>query len=136
VECGKRLWTTKRHVCLAVRKIKFGLGGPRGKETALRDIVKDKYMCHTFVLPRDGPTVLVRLFMEALRPINNGQNQVKLVRNFPSRFSLSGAEVHAVLFHLGYRYQSQKGRVLDHMKINGYLDNRPRVVIDRAENGF
>jgi hypothetical protein len=131
-KCNVRIWKTRRHNCPYqaddFRIVRIGIGSSqRGSIRPSSEIIKTEYAGRSFRLQRNDRSELVRLFMEVCKPITC-MRDAKRIRTFLGRFSLSNAEIHAVLLHLGFHYSNYTAQHswshsnLRHMKIDGYLD--------------
>lgn len=134
LKCGKRLFEGKNHLCMpriSKLRIKFKMGF-RGGINPLRSYVKDEYVGKVFNIEVANRTAIVRLFMDALRVCRaNDSQKAKSIRRFLKRFHLSNAEIHSILFHIGFRYSvsdkyAQGNPKLRNIKINGYYDHKAR----------
>jgi len=128
--CHRRIWKTKNHRCPNLLKVKLGVGGIRGNLQSARSIIKDVYVGKTFKFDPENRTKIIRFFMEALRKCDPKESyKAKRIRQFLDRFHLTNAEIHAILFHIGFRYSSKYGGgtpSLRNIKINGYYEHHYR----------
>lgn len=105
-----------------------GQGGPRGGIKSLSDLVKPKFLNKRIKIPLANRTKIVRFFMGIFKQKKYNYREISRIRRFLRRFHLSNAEIHAVVFSLGYQYSSNvTGNLnLRHLKLNGYLDDKPK----------
>lgn len=142
--CGMRTWKTKIHRCVVDETPKLlisfsmGQGGARGGMIySVREFIKEGFVGKKLGIPIKNRTEVVRVFMTAIKKFENPHNHrlARRVRRFLSRFHLSNAEIHAVLFQAGFRYRcvgrkgAESNSKLRNIRLNGYHDNK-----ERAEN--
>lgn len=65
-------------------------------------------------------TDLVRQFMSIFQEKQYNEFDIRAIVHFLKRFHLSRSEIHAVIFHLGFRYKHPQ--VQGNLKIGGYYD--------------
>jgi len=90
---------------MAVVRVKFGHGSPRGSNRSVRDFVRAEFIGRTFYVNASNRTECIRLFMDALRPCIDPSLKTRISK-FLKRFGLSFAERIAILQHLGYTHSS------------------------------
>lgn len=118
----------KNHKCKALLRIKFACQTKgHGGTSSLRQFVKDEYIGKVFRISPNNRTELVRLFMHAFKtPIQN-QHVIGAATRFLRNQHLSKAEIHAIIFSLGYRYcQLNRNAFLSNVKINGYYNHKKK----------
>jgi len=132
-KCNRRIWKTKHHRCpeyTKLLKVKVGCGGIRGNLESVRSIIKDAYIGKTFKFKPNNRTKIIRFFMGILRKCEpNDSYKAKRIRQFLRRFHLTNAEIHAILFHIGFRYSTStptSNKSLCNIKINGYFEHHYR----------
>lgn len=137
-KCGYRIWKTKLHNC---RKAKTNVHLVFGRRKCkASDFLKIEYLNKNVKLDYTNRTELVRFFMNVFKPnLIITQGKVCRIRIWLSRLHLTNAEIHAILFHLGFRYKTlpncaqTKSSHLTNIRINGYFDNqfpKKRLFVD------
>ena len=104
---------------------------------SIREVIKEEYVGKTFEVDENNRTEVVRLFMDALREVDSDDYlKARAIRHFLGRFSLSNAEIHAILFKKGFRYAPKKGKYgsycigvasLRNIKIDAYHDHQTKT---------
>jgi hypothetical protein len=109
----------------------------------IRRLIKNDYIGKHFFIDIEDRTKIIRLFLCALKQIQKDDYRTaSVIRQFLRRFHLSNAEIHAVLFHIGFRYSSSnnsgsyKNIHLDNIKINGYYDFQKKKSFRDATRQF
>jgi len=111
--------STKRTICLS-------FGGNGRAKTSVRsayDFLKPEFVGgygkHLRVDYRDR-TDLTRQFMSIFLEKKYNEYDIRAIVHFLKRFHLTRSEIHAIIFHLDYRYK--KPKVQGNLKIDGYYD--------------
>jgi hypothetical protein len=93
--------------------------------------IKPEYFCKILDLDLDNRSSVVKAFMQVFLERQYSAREVAILSSFLKRKGLSRAEIHAVIFHLGYRYTTINGPLTKHLKVGTYLDKKPfRVVVE------
>lgn len=95
--------------------------------------LKTEYLGKVFLALRANKTAIVRFFMKIFKERKNDKEEynkhdIKVITSWLRGFGFSRAERVAIITKLGYRFSSFKGGHLGHMKIDGYLDHKPRTL--------
>lgn len=96
-------------------------GAQRGATLKGSRFIKSEFLGKAFLGLKADRTSLVRFFTMIFRKdMKYKKGDAKAINQWLKNFKLSRAEKVAVITSLGYKY-----RWLEHMMIDGYLDNKP-----------
>ena len=96
-------------------------GGQRKK---VSDFLKPEYLGKVIEIDNNDRSSVVRAFMDTFLVRDYSSREIQTITHFLNRYHLSRAEIHAVVLHLGYRYNTGN-KALRHLAIDGYFDNHP-----------
>jgi len=110
--------------------------GNRGARRPLSDFIKPPFCRGQSFKILDEPTTKVRFLMSLFRrDITIDYHLARRIRYFLKQYKLTNAEIHAILFNLGFRYATKrKGGPIyncENVKINGYLDRGRPIKTER-----
>jgi hypothetical protein len=91
--------------------------------------LKPEYSGKPLELDFNDRRSVVKTFMDAFLEREYSEREVAVISGFLKRKGLTRAEIHAVMFHLGYRYTTMTSPLTMHLKVGKYLHNKPFQVV-------
>ena len=88
------------------------------------ELLKPEYVGKTIEIDYNDRSSVVRAFMDIFLEREYTPYEIKAVTHFLKRYHLSRAEIHAVILHLGYRY-NKRNKSVGNVAVGKYLDNNP-----------
>jgi predicted transport protein len=89
-----------------------------------RQLLKPEYVGKSIEVDYDDRSSVVRTFMDIFLEREYTAYEIRAVTRFLKRYYLSRAEIHAIILHLGYRY-NKRNKAVGNMALADYLDNNP-----------
>jgi hypothetical protein len=93
------------------------------------DFIKPEFMRRHIEIDYNNRTDLVRQFYSIFVEREYNYRDICTIRRFLIRKKLTNAEVHAILFRLGFRYKinpmTRRIKNMSHMAIDGYYNDEP-----------
>lgn len=99
----------------------------RGNITKSTRFFKHGFLGKTFLGLRNDRTAIVRFFMEIFKDKKYSEHDIKAITRWLKNW-LSKAEIHAVVWSLGFRYKGDhcSNRSLRNIRINGYHNHKEK----------
>lgn len=118
--------------------IKLAFGRPGGRILSANRFIKAVFVGKKFLGLRNNRTGMVRFFMKVIKLKEEGgkdynRYEISSITHWLKGCGLSSAERVAIITRLGYKYSTHSTPYLGHMKINGYLDRKPRKVSQKPK---
>jgi hypothetical protein len=97
-----------------------------------RNYLKPEYVGKWIEIDYTDRSSAVKALMDAFLVREYSEREIAVLTGFLKRKGLTRAETHAVILHLGYRY-NPGGPSLEHMAIDGYCDHKPHSKMGRPK---